>query len=84
MRDHEDQAFTTQDSDHDHINANCAVKFHGAWWYNKCLKSNLNGHYLGGRTDVFAKGVVWKDWKGLNYSLKKTEMKIRPIADRVH
>ncbi|XP_041374736.1 ficolin-1-like [Gigantopelta aegis] len=58
---------------------NCAVRFHGAWWYNSCHACNLNGLYLGGPTHTYAEGVTWDGWRGQYYSLKRTEMKIRPI-----
>ncbi|XP_022107429.1 ficolin-2-like [Acanthaster planci] len=69
--------FTTKDRDNDSYGPNCAVAFTGAWWYTSCHSSNLNGLYLSGETDVYAKGVVWRYWKGYYYSLKRTEMKIK-------
>jgi len=70
--------FSTKDQDNDaHSTASCAAYFKGAWWYEICLESNLNGQYLKGKTSE-ADCVVWKRWKGLYYSLKFVEMKIRP------
>jgi hypothetical protein len=72
-------AFTTRDVDNDMNNErNCAVKFKGAWWYRHCHASNLNGFYHLGPHTSDGDGVNWKDWKGNHYSLKKTEMKLRP------
>ena len=70
--------FTTRDQDNDNFRSNCAIEYKGAWWYNKCHHSNLNGLYLRGSHSSYADGVNWKGWKGHYYSLKRTEMKIRP------
>ncbi|CAH1271259.1 FCN1 [Branchiostoma lanceolatum] len=69
------QAFTTYDRDNDPWDENCAVRFMGAWWYCACHDSNLNGMY---GNDKYGKGVVWKQFRGFEESLKFTEMKIRP------
>lgn len=79
---HAGQKFTTFDKDNDvWVEGNCAKAHHGAWWYNACETSNLNGHYLEGvyPDEVRYHGVYWQDFRGPNYSLKKTRMLIRPI-----
>ena len=76
---HHGNPFTTRDQDNDIFETNCAIKFKGAWWYTKCHQSNLNGLYLRGNHSSFADGVNWKHWKGQHYSLKRTEMKVRPV-----
>ena len=38
--------------------------------------TNLNGLYLNGKNDH--KGMDWQSWKKTHYSVKKSEMKIRP------
>ena len=70
--------FSTRDVDNDTWKTNCAVSFKGAWWYSNCHGSNLNGHYYLGSHTSYADGVNWQAWKGYKYSLRKTEMKIRP------
>ena len=82
LTEHRDMPFTTRDQDNDKspTNFNCAIKFKGAWWYTRCHKSNLNGLYRRGNHSSYADGVNWKDWKGYHYSLKRTEMKIRPVG----
>lgn len=69
--------FSTHDRDSTTYGDGCATVFHGAWWYNRCHHSNLNGAY--GST-AFGKGVVWFPWLGQQYSLKISEMKIRRIS----
>ena len=77
---HRGMPFTTKDQDNDNQGEyNCAIKFKGAWWYKNCHGSNLNGFYHRGNHSSYADGVNWKKWKGHYYSLKKTEMKIRPV-----
>ncbi|XP_013415448.1 ryncolin-1-like [Lingula anatina] len=72
-------AFSTYDRDHDTWdNGSCARKYKGAWWYQNCHHSNLNGLYHLGNHTSFADGVNWHHFRGRNYSLKTTEMKIRP------
>jgi hypothetical protein len=70
--------FTTRDVDNDDHDSNCAVSYKGAWWYRSCHSSNLNGFYHHGKHSSYADGVIWYNWKGYHYSLKKTEMKTRP------
>ena len=77
---HRGMPFTTKDQDNDNKgDYNCAFKYQGAWWYKDCHHSNLNGLYHRGNHSSPADGVNWKHWKGHRYSLKKTEMKIRPV-----
>ena len=75
---HNGMTFTTKDRDNDKSNVgNCAVSYQGAWWYNMCHVSNLNGLYL--KEGVLsASSVSWLHWKGERRSLKKSEMKVRP------
>jgi len=54
------------------------VQYKGGWWYTACHDSNLNGRYLRGPHTTYADGVNWEHWKGHYYSLKFTEMKIKP------
>nr|QBA18377.1 VIgL family fibrinogen-related protein 2 isoform 1 [Littorina littorea] len=71
---HRGQQFSTKDRDHDN-SGGCAQKFHGAWWFHACLHSNLNGDY--GRF-ASSQGLNWLTF-GSSYSMKFTEMKIRPM-----
>lgn len=70
--------FSTKDNDNDINSGHCARGFKGAWWYGGCHFSNLNGLYHGGPYESDADGVCWYTFRGLKYSLKRTEMKLRP------
>ncbi|XP_061193567.1 techylectin-5B-like [Saccostrea echinata] len=70
--------FTTKDQDNDrHGGNNCAQAFHGAWWYDACHGSNLNGLYTGSAV-ISSEHPVWYYWKGKHEALKRTQMMIRP------
>jgi len=69
--------FTTKDRDNDESSINCAVRYTGAWWYNSCQHSNLNGQYLGNKKDN--QGAGWLYFRS-SLSLKFTEMKLRPSS----
>lgn len=77
---HDEMQFSTKDRDHDNWIDSCAWEYKGAWWYNKCHKSNLNGFYREGYHSTFADSMNWKSWKGYHEALTKTEMKFRPIV----
>ncbi|XP_066271163.1 microfibril-associated glycoprotein 4-like [Branchiostoma lanceolatum] len=79
MDHHSSALFTTKDRDNDgRVTYNCAQRYKGGWWYNACHSANLNALYHAGAHQSHADGVNWYPWKGYNYSLKHTEMKIRP------
>ena len=73
---HNNQAFTTKDRDNNVPRSrNCAEDSHGAWWYNACYESNLNGKYFNRDTSDW-EGILWRNFYN-KHSLKFTEMKIR-------
>ncbi|XP_065088767.1 fibrinogen-like protein 1 [Ochlerotatus camptorhynchus] len=77
-------AFSTFDQDHDtNEQNNCAVKYHGAWWYKACHSSNLNGKYLRGNTTEFGSGMNWETFHGMSYALKSSTMMIRRRRDMI-
>ena len=81
---HNGSSFSTRDADHDGHNSNCADNYYGGWWYKACVSANLNGlFYEGGyyTPDPYGNGIAWKTRNGA-YSMKKTEMKIRPVLSQ--
>ena len=65
--------FSTKENDRDITSrANCARERHGAWWYDNCGGSNLNGKWGGSSRD----GVYWTSLTGFN-SMTFSEMKLR-------
>lgn len=88
---HDSMSFSTEDVDNDHHRRHCAVDNKSGWWFNSCFYSNLNGVYHMGwyntQTSLYANsvsnGIVWYTWKDSEfYSLKKIEMKIKPVGLR--
>ncbi|XP_062540350.1 ficolin-1-B-like isoform X2 [Armigeres subalbatus] len=76
--------FTTFDRDHDtNEKKNCAIKYHGAWWYKSCHSSNLNGKYLRGNTTEFGAGMNWDTFHGMKYALKSSTIMIRRRLDLI-
>ncbi|XP_047473589.1 ficolin-2-like [Penaeus chinensis] len=73
---HNRMQFSTKDKGR----RDCAIGFKGGWWYENCHHANLNGKYLSGYTPDFGEGIHWKTWRDHLYSLKKTEIKIRPTT----
>lgn len=57
----------------------CLFRFHGAWWYRACYRSNLNGkYYKNGQVEKKKNdGISWHSWYGIKYSLKSVEMKLK-------
>ena len=68
--------FSTKDRDNDVDISECANRLHGAWWYERCGASSLNGVYKLGQDGV-TDGVFWYHWKENFYGLKSVEMKMR-------
>ena len=58
--------FSTADNDNDHSTSlNCAIRFNGAWWFNKCFGAYLNGPFNS------IHGIYW-NMKSYKFSEMKT------------
>ena len=69
--------FSPNDNDNDDNPIfSCAKEYRGAWWYKDCLWSNLNELHLNGPHSQ-ASGVSWRTFGGHDFSLKRTEMKVK-------
>ena len=69
--------FSTRDRNNDITSDKpCAETMRGAWWYERCTDSNLNGVYKHVQ-DNNGYFVYWQNWKNDFSSLKTVEMKIR-------
>ncbi|MGH0174282.1 UNVERIFIED_CONTAM: hypothetical protein FKN15_067680 [Acipenser sinensis] len=79
---HSGRKFSTFDRDQDGAGFNCAMEFRGAFWYHDCHSANLNGVYYQGNSTLHGKGIHWVTWRGLDYSLKGVEMKIRVLTKK--
>uniref|UniRef100_W8AKJ4 Angiopoietin-4 n=1 Tax=Ceratitis capitata TaxID=7213 RepID=W8AKJ4_CERCA len=80
---HAGSKFSTYDNDNDGcVDCNCAQSRHGAWWYNWCDMSNLNGKYFEDNYNMtpLYEGMYWQDFRGPTYSLRAVRMMIRPVA----
>ncbi|XP_063603689.1 uncharacterized protein LOC134779444 isoform X2 [Penaeus indicus] len=79
---HNGYLFSTVDRDNDEAPdcCPCAPAYGGGWWFYSCFESNLNGDYFTSPKDNdYYRGIIWELWLG-DYSLKATEIKIRPAS----
>ncbi|XP_052864054.1 fibrinogen-like protein A [Anopheles cruzii] len=67
--------FSTYDRDNDMQGLNCAEIHEGAWWYNLCSQSNLNGPY---KNTVDSKSINWYHFSNSHEGLSFSRMMIRP------
>lgn len=78
---HDQKPFSTFDKDNDNrFYDNCAEKYYGAWWFNDCFESHLNGKYYpyGRHNNYFVRnGIQWNSIHP-HSSLKYVKMMIKP------
>ena len=67
--------FSTKDKD---SSGNCATGYTGAWWYNACHNSNLNGKNYG-NAESSGSSMAWRGFpqSGRMISLKTIKMALR-------
>ena len=73
--------FSTFDRDNDEWDDNsCANKYESGFWFNGCFYASLNHPYRhSSAVSGVRLGIIWKAFKGEEYSLKFTELKMRPL-----
>ncbi|KAL3864310.1 hypothetical protein ACJMK2_006001 [Sinanodonta woodiana] len=71
---HNGKKFSTTDNDNDELALNCAVEWHGGFWFKNCHPVNLNGLYVS--AGIWT-GIIWKNLSGPYVSMTYTEMKLR-------
>ncbi|KAL8569162.1 hypothetical protein ACOMHN_020289 [Nucella lapillus] len=80
---HDGMPFSTKDRDNDgRYYDSCAEHFHGAWWFNNCFDSHLNGKYYhkGFHKNYFQRdGIQWNTIH-MYSSLKSVYMMVRPAG----
>lgn len=72
--------FSTLDADHNtYSRDHCGRVYQGGWWYKNCGWVNLNGYqHVGSFTASFGEGIIWHQFRGWKYSLRRTTMMGRP------
>ncbi|XP_022049215.1 angiopoietin-related protein 3-like [Acanthochromis polyacanthus] len=84
MSNHTGMMFSTKDRDNDnHQDSNWAHQQAGGWWFNARGEANLNGRYFHMRPKWRSdrrKGIHWKLGRKGSYSLKFTQISLRPMA----
>ena len=74
---HHEVKFSTLDQDNDIRRKDCAGTTKGAWWFENCSHSSLNGEYIRGGQAGKNKGINWEKFKGDYYSMKTASMMLR-------
>ncbi|XP_054576533.1 ficolin-3 [Eptesicus fuscus] len=74
---HNGKPFSTYDADHDTAGGNCAVTVHGAWWYEACYHSNLNGHYAMSPSTAHTYGIDWASGLGVGHPYRRVRIMLR-------
>lgn len=74
---HAAMPFSTWDVDNDQwADGSCARDHRGAWWYNQCGSSSLNGDYLQGPGQLQLQALYWMSWPS---TLRTSLIMLRPV-----
>ncbi|XP_035778205.1 ficolin-2-like [Anopheles albimanus] len=73
---HKDMKFSTKDRDNDMYTYNCNENCKGAWWYNNCCNSNLNGLY---KNAEYWYSMFWYAFSKRRLGLSFSRMMIREL-----
>ncbi|CAN7989134.1 unnamed protein product, partial [Ixodes hexagonus] len=74
---HAAMGFSTLDVDHDQWEeGSCAKDHQGAWWFNQCGSSSLNGGYVQGPAQLSRQGLHWLPWPS---TLRSSALLLRPV-----
>ena len=74
---HNEMPFSTQDHGQ---RKTCANNHQGAWWYNRCHVSNLNGLYPQTGSSANSEYMSWFNLKSVHGGIIFSEMKIRYLS----
>ncbi|XP_075552815.1 uncharacterized protein LOC142585724 [Dermacentor variabilis] len=79
---HAAMAFSTWDVDNDQWgDGSCARDHQGAWWYNQCGSSSLNGDYLQGPGQLQLQAPYWLPWPSV---LRSSSIMLRPAHRKLN
>lgn len=73
---HDNMRFSTSDRDNDNHETNCAVTYHGGFWYQKCHTASPTSLLL--EKQKSTRGINWNTWYSDRTTLKNVTFKIRP------
>lgn len=77
---HKGNNFTTADRDSDRSPFNCASDQLGAWWYEFCSESHLNGKYI---QEDSKRSNNWYHFNNDHRGLKMTRMLIKQVQEYI-
>ena len=75
---HNGMKFSTKDQDNNMSSRNCAEYFQGAWWFNSCYMSHLNGRHPSATVAYETKMLIsWRSFLYINGGWMLSEMKLK-------